>query len=57
MLHHNPIEWRGQGRVVKNGKFKAADQSKLVCHTDGSSEEEDLCFYLKQNFKGVNKDF
>ena len=37
------------GNVVKKGKFTAADQSKLVIHTDSSSEEvEDL--HLDVNF-------
>ena len=31
----------GQGRVVKKGKFTAADQLKLVNYTDSSSEEEE----------------
>ena len=40
---HYTIIWLsgvGQGRVVKKGKFTAADQSKLVSYTNSSSEEE-----------------
>ena len=38
------------GNVVKKGNFMAADQSKLVSHTDRSSEEEEEDLHFDVNF-------
>ena len=48
---YNTIIWFsgvGQEKLVKKGKFTAADQSKLVSYTDCSREEED--FHVDVNF-------
>ena len=37
----NIVERRWVWKVVKKGNFTAADQSKLVSHTDSSSQEEE----------------